>query len=292
MKKTHHFNHKSEISDSNKGNKETIEIRKVSAIIVFDWLKSGIRDLTASPAQSFSHGLVYVVVGLLLILLSWNKPIYSVGMAALFYMVAPFIAVGLYCMSRHIEEGIKPSWDGEGYRELCSNFKEYLSLGIIIGLLAFFWVVVATVIISINFNNIATADTTTETITHIINQNALLPVSGIVLLAGLGFAVLCFMITVISIPLITDRKVDVITAMVVSAKSVIKNPITMILWATIIVLLIGLGFAFAFVGLAFTLPIIGHASWHVYRELIVDDSELVATEDSNLPTFAVFNKGV
>ncbi len=270
--------------------KEPIEIRKVNAMAAFGWLRSGIRDLTVSPTLSISYGLVYAVVGLVLIALSWNKPIYAVGMVTVFYILGPLIAVGLYCMSRHIEAGVKPSWDREGCRALCYNPEGYIGFAIIIGMLVVFWTIVAAVIIAINFNNLTIAGSITETVSLLMENKALYPVIGILFLVGLAFAVLCFMISVISIPLMTHRKVDVVTAMIASAKTVLRNPIAMFLWAAIIVLMIGLGFAFAFIGVAVTLPIIGHASWHVYRETIVDDRVLTAAPDCDVPVFP-FLKG-
>ena len=82
----------------------------------------------------------------------------------------------------------------------------------------------------------------------------------------------------------THRKADVVTAMVTSVRAVKKNPVVMFTWAFAIVALIGLGFAFFFVGVAITLPIVGHASWHAYRELVVDD-RIMTVDDCDLPVF-------
>ncbi len=270
--------------------KEPIEIRKVDTMAAFGWLRKGIRDLTVSPTLSIGYGLVYAIVGMVLIALSWNKPIYAIGMVTIFYILGPLIAVGLYCMSRHIEAGVKPSWDREGCRALCYNPEGYIGFAIIIGMLVVFWTIVAAVIIAINFNNFTIADTLTETVSLLMQNKELYPVIGILFVVGLAFAVLCFMISVISIPLMTHRKVDVVTAMIASSKTVIKNPVPMLLWAGIIVLMIGLGFMFAFIGIAITLPIIGHASWHVYRETVVDDRILTASPDCDVPVFP-FLKG-
>jgi len=265
--------------------KEPIEIRKVAPMAAFGWLRKGIRDLTVSPTLSISYGLVYAIVGLVLIALSWNKPIYSIGMVTIFYILGPLIAVGLYCMSRHIEAGVKPTWNREGCRALCYNPEGYIGFAIIIGMLVVFWTIVAAVIIAINFNNITIGDSISSTISLLMENKELYPVIGILFIVGLAFAVLCFMISVISIPLMTHRKVDVVTAMIASSKTVLKNPINMLIWAAIIVLMIGLGFAFAFIGVAVTLPIIGLASWHVYRETIVDDRILTAAPDCDVPVF-------
>ncbi len=265
--------------------KEPIEIRQVDAMAAFRWLRKGIRDITVSPTLSIGYGVVYTVVGLVLIALSWNHPIYAVGMVTIFYILGPLIAVGLYCMSRHIEAGVKPSWDSEGCRALCYNPEGYIGFAIIIGMLVVFWTIVAAVIIALNFQSFTVGDTLPETLSLLISNKNLYPVIGLLFLVGLAFAVLAFMISVISIPLMTHRKVDVVTAMIASARSVLTNPVPMFLWAGIIVLMIGLGFLFAFVGIAITLPIIGHASWHVYRDVIVDNRILTAKPDCDVPVF-------
>lgn len=265
--------------------KEPIKIRKLAPLAGFGWLRKGIRDMTVSPMLSLGYGAVYAIVGLILIALSWNNPIYAVGLVTVFYILGPLIAVGLYCMSRHIEAGVKPSWDREGCRALCYNPEGYIGFAIIIGMLVVFWTIIAAVIIAVNFNDFTIGDTLGSTVKLFMENEQLYPVIGLLLTVGLVFAVLCFMISVISIPLMTHRKVDVVTAMIASAQAVIKNPITMFIWAAIIVLMIGLGFLFAFVGVAVTLPIIGHASWHVYRESIIDDRVLTAKPDCDVPVF-------
>ena len=265
--------------------KEPIEIRKLEPMAAFGWLRKGIRDLTVSPVLSLGYGLVYAIVGFALIALSWNHPIYTLGLVTVFYILGPLIAVGLYCMSRHIEAGVKPSWDREGCRALCYNPEGYIGFAIIIGLLVVFWAIIATVIVAVNFNDFAFGDSLASTAKLFMANEKIYPVLGILFLVGLAFAVLCFMISVISIPLMTHRKVDVVTAMIASAQAVIKNPVAMFIWAVIIVLMIGLGFLFAFIGVAVTLPIIGHASWHVYRESIVDDRVLTAKPDCDVPVF-------
>jgi uncharacterized membrane protein len=85
---------------------------------------------------------------------------------------------------------------------------------------------------------------------------------------GLLFASLVFAFSVVSIPYLLDRRADAVTAAAVSVMALARNPLTMLLWAFLIVLLIGIGMATAFVGLLITGPLIGHATWHAYRDLV------------------------
>ena len=91
------------------------------------------------------------------------------------------------------------------------------------------------------------------------------------LLAGLVFAAIAFTISVIAVPMIIHRRVGVMTAISTSVKAVRKNPMPMFRWAATIAVLIAVGLGLFFVGLAIALPIIGHASWHAYRELVVEN---------------------
>ena len=105
----------------------------------------------------------------------------------------------------------------------------------------------------------------------LINQPDFLSFLFVFLSVGLFFAVLAFSLSVIAVPLIIDRKVNVFTAISLSFKAVIKNPVPMFRWAATIAVLIAVGFGLFFIGLVITLPIIGHASWHAYRELITEN---------------------
>ena len=82
------------------------------------------------------------------------------------------------------------------------------------------------------------------------------------------FAAFVFSVSVTAIPLMADRQTDAVTPSIASLISVVRNPLPMLLWAMIIVTLVVIGFATSFIGLIITMPIIGHASWHAYRDLI------------------------
>jgi uncharacterized membrane protein len=92
------------------------------------------------------------------------------------------------------------------------------------------------------------------------------------LIIGSGFAAFIFSISVVAVPLMLDRDKDAISAMLLSIATVAKNPLPMLLWACLIVMLAGIGFATAFTGLIVTIPILGHATWHAYRALVPPDA--------------------
>ena len=103
----------------------------------------------------------------------------------------------------------------------------------------------------------------------LISEAQFLPFLVVFLLVGLVFAGIAFTISVVAVPLIIDRRINVFSAISTSLEAVRKNPMPMFRWAATIAVLIAIGLGFFFIGLAITMPIIGHASWHAYRELIV-----------------------
>ncbi len=264
-----------------------IEIRKVDNGAQMRWLSKGIRDFKTVPLLSLSFGLLYAIIGLVLIWLTYNNLLYTFGLVTVFYLLGPIIAVGSYCISRHLEAGIRPSF-GKGCKALCYNPVGIVSFSIVIGMLIVFWTIITAALFAVHFGTITISESMFETL--LANKESL-QFTALILLIGLAFAVVTFMISVISIPLMTHRKVDVVTAMVTSVRAVKKNPVVMFSWAFAIVALIALGFAFFFIGIAITLPIVGHASWHAYRELVVDDNVMTVDDDCDLPKFSVFKGG-
>jgi uncharacterized membrane protein len=108
----------------------------------------------------------------------------------------------------------------------------------------------------------------------LLNEPQFIPFLVVFLLVGLVFAAVAFTISVVSVPLIIERQIDVFTAIKTSIQAVRKNPLVMMRWAATIAVLLAVGIGFFFVGLAVVLPIIGHASWHAYREIIVEENRL------------------
>ncbi len=264
-----------------------IEIRKLDSGAPMRWLSKGINDFKVNPLLSLSYGLIYVVLGLVLIFFTYHNPIYTYGLVTIFYLAGPVIAVGLYCMSRHIEAGVKPEFR-KGCKALCYNPVGIATFSIVIGMLIVLWTIVAAALFAVYFGGMTLPESGHIIETMMANKQ-IVPFAALLLGVGFIFAVVSFSISVISIPLMTHRKADVVTAMVTSVRAVKKNPVVMLTWAFAIVALMALGFAFAFVGVAVVLPIIGHASWHAYRETVVDD-RIMTVDDCDLPVFP-FMKG-
>lgn len=241
-----------------------LKIRRIGPEASTRWLEKGIADFKIAPLHSLSYGMIYVVVGLMLGWLSWRSPQFIATMAAGFLMIGPVVAVGFYSMSRSIGEGETPSFS-QGLAAWRFNFISLVSFALVLGLLMGIWTVISSVTIALFFDNATIGEDTFDTL---INHNPLTPFLLAYLLGGGLLALVAFIISVVSVPLIIDKRVDFVTAILTSVQAVRKNPVPMISWAAILVTLIFLGYVFFFVGLAVTLPIAGHASWHAYRDLI------------------------
>ncbi|HHL19451.1 MAG TPA: DUF2189 domain-containing protein [Thiothrix sp.] len=261
-----------------------IEIRTLDSNAPMRWLRKGIDDFKISPMLSLFYGSMYTILGLVMIATTYQNPIYVYGLVTIFYLVGPIIAVGLYCMSRHIEAGVKPTF-GQGCTALCYNPVGIVSFAIIVGMLVVFWTIIAATIIALVFSNVTITDNLYETI---LANKDLLPFAGLLAAIGLVFAVISFSISVISIPLMTHRKVDVVTAIISSVRVVKQNPGVMLSWGIIIVTVMFLGFAFAFIGIAVALPVIGHATWHAYREVIIDHEKIMTADKCDIEAFPFF----
>lgn len=241
-------------------------IRQVSVDRSSTWLGRGFRDFLAHPGIGLAYGAVFAAIGWLL-----TGGLAAMGMGSLvlplasgFLLVAPFLAVGLYEVSRRTERGQRVSLL-DAVRAVGRN-GEMADMGFVLMLIFLAWFQLAMIIFALFFGGRPPA------LDQFVTQIALAP-QGLAFLAtgtivGGMLAALAFGLSVVSMPMLLDRDVAVLTAMRTSVKAVALNWKNMIGWAATLATLGFLGLAFFFVGLAVTLPIAAHASWHAYRDLV------------------------
>lgn len=235
--------------------------RKLSPWAPFRWLKRGTSDLMRAPRQSLAYGLVVAVLIGIVSLLAWFRGSQWIMFAMLggFVFLAPLTCIGLYAISAQLERGQEPLMA----RSIRAAFKRHVGNEMIfaLALLVIFllWARSA-VMVTVFFPTDGEA-TVAELATYL----------GFGSMIGAVFATVTFSASAFSLPMIMHRDVDSITAIVTSINAVLRNKRAMIVWLTIIVTLLLIGVATAFVGLVAIVPIIGYAAWHGYLETIDAD---------------------
>ncbi len=244
-------------------------VRKIGTPDLMDALAKGYDDFKANPSHLILCIMIYPVVTLVFArigagyeILPMIWPLFS-GLA----LVGPLIAMGLYEMSRRREQGLKVSLK-DGFRVLHSP-----SIGAILvlslSMIAIFlgWLMAANAIYRLVFSGgiaVEVGDFVQQIFFTARGLELMIVGTGV----GFLFAVLVLCISVVSFPLLLDRKVSALTAVRTSARVVFANPVTMAIWGLIIAGLLFVGCLPVFVGLAVVIPVLGHSTWHLYRKVV------------------------
>lgn len=250
--------------DSPKGLFDLPPIEHVPLTAPFQWLKDGFKDLLRAQFASLFYGVCFALMGWTIAF--FNGASFGLTMAAssAFMLLGPILAIGLYNLSDQLEQGALPDlkksltcWRG--------NMSNLALFALVCTIVALIWARASAVIFAVFYNSglPSTADFA-RAIVSFENIEFVLIYFGI----GLLFAAFIFAISVVAVPLMYDRKTDAVTAGLTSLTVVAKNPGAMLIWAAILVMLISVGFLTGFIGLIYTAPIAGHATWHAYRALI------------------------
>ncbi|MEO7941453.1 MAG: DUF2189 domain-containing protein [Burkholderiaceae bacterium] len=227
----------------------------------FRWLALGWRDLRAHAGIALFYGICFWLMALVLALVFRNKPEYVMSIASGCLLVGPFLAMGLYEVSRRRECGLNPDlpssltcWD--------TRLRSVGLLVLVLVLLELIWGRASLVVFAVFFNT--GMPSTTGVVAAVFNpQNWEFVL--VYLLVGGVFAVSVYAIAVVSIPMILDRDTDAISAVITSLQVVFRNTGVMLLWGLLIALLVALALWPWGLGLVAVGPWLGHASWHAYR---------------------------
>ncbi len=241
------------------------EIRAVTTDDILESLAGGLRDFRSAPLFSIVFGGIYAVAGwlLLLLLFKFDLPFLVYPLTAGFALIAPFIATGFYAISRQLEDGGRPSWTALIDDVLGSSRSDLGWMAIVTGFSLFIWMDIAALMFFgfLGLNSLSASETVSMILTT--------PAGWLFLLignaAGAVIAMFVFSFSVVSFPLLFDRRIDFVTAMITSVRLVRDNFTPMAIWCVIIAALIGLSLLSGLVGLFVILPVLGHATWHLYR---------------------------
>lgn len=244
-------------------------VRRISASDIAEALGEGLRDFQALPLYGLTFGALYAAGGILIVLCltAFGMVYFAYPLAAGFALIGPFVATGLYEVSRRRETGQKVSFGA-----IWSAVSSRSEIGWMAFVTLFFfviWMYQVRLLIALLLGLNASFSSLKEFVTAVLTTNEGLLFLAIGNLDGAALSLILFSLTVVSFPLLLDRDVDFVTAMVTSVRAVVMSPLPMIGWAAVVVLLLIVSALPYFLGLIVTLPVLGHATWHLYRRIVV-----------------------
>ena len=247
-------------------------VRTIGLADLKDALAKGLDDFRAMPTHVIFLSVIYPIVGIALGAATFGYDVVPLlfPLAAGFALIGPLAAIGLYELSRRRELGLDTSWKHAFDIIHSPSIWGIAALGVLLLVLFAVWLAVAQAIYVAAFgideqvSPIAFARkvlATPQGYRLIVVGNAV----------GFLFAVVAFALSVVSFPLLLDRHVGVAAAIVTSVRAVLKNPVTMAVWGLLVATALAIGSLPFFIGLAVVMPVLGHATWHLYRKVVEPD---------------------
>jgi uncharacterized membrane protein len=244
-------------------------VRTIGLADLKDALTRGLADFSAIPTHAVFLCLIYPIVGLVLAraILGYALLPLLFPLASGFALVGPFAAIGFYELSRRREQGLDISWE-DAFDVLHSPSRDAIAaLGFLLLVIFAIWIAVAQAIYVANFGYQPAAS-----IPHFFRQIFTTPEGWILIIVGnfVGFlfAVTVLIVSVVAFPLLVDREVGAVEAVLTSLRGVAANPVTMAAWGFIVAALLVVGSLPFFFGLAVVVPVLGHSTWHLYRKVV------------------------
>jgi len=244
------------------------EIGRVTLGELWICLKEGFVDFLLAPQYGLAFLAVYVVGGFLLVWLGAGTVSWTLTISLGFPLVAPFAAVGLCEVSRRIEAGLPLEWKPVLAVVWQERTRQIPWMGAIIVIYLLFWTFLAHMIFAV-FMGLSTAVNVSSSFEMFLTPEGMRMVAAEVIV-GAALAYLLFAMTLVSLPLLLEKEIDFVTAMLLSIRTVSENFVVLTIWALIIAVLSILALAPWFLGLMIVLPILRHATWHLYRRALYD----------------------
>lgn len=244
-------------------------VREITIADLKDVARKGIEDFLAMPTHVIFLAIIYPLVGLFLARLTFGYQLLPLlfPLVAGYALIGPFAAIGLYEMSRQREQGREVGWKSAFDVFKCPSLDAIGALGLVLMIVFLLWLLAAMWLYRSLFD--ATPQTVTGFLSEVFTTSHgwALIVFGHAL--GFPFAALVLIIGVVSFPMLLDRDVGVLTAVRTSIRAVMLNPVPMAAWGLFVAVALAAGSVPFFVGLAIVMPVLAHASWHLYRRVVV-----------------------
>ncbi|NEU12707.1 DUF2189 domain-containing protein [Methylobacterium sp. BTF04] len=245
-------------------------VRDIGAEDLKAALKLGLDDFLAMPTHVIFLGLIYPLVGVFLAMMAFGNDVVPMlfPLASGFALIGPFAAVGLYELSRRREAGLETGW-GLAFRGLRRSAVGALgAVGLVLAAIFVAWLVAAQGIYTALYGA-AAPETALGFVADVLTTPRGLALMAVGNLVGFAFSLIVLAISIVSVPMIVDRNVDCLTAIETSLAAFRRNPFTLLSWGIVVAGLLVMGSLPLFIGLAVVMPILGHATWHLYRRLVV-----------------------
>lgn len=248
-----------------------VKINRIGVADVKAALAQGWRDFTRAPLIGLFFGAIYAAGGIAiwLLLSVYHEPWWIIPIAVGFPLIGPFVAVGLYETSRRLDSG-QPLHFGEILTVILAQRKRQIaSMAFVVLFIFWMWLYEVRMLLAIflGFKSFSSIEAFISVVTTTPEGIGFLLVG-----TGVGAAIsfVLFCTTVVAIPMLLDREIDLITAIIMSFKAVFQNLVPMIVWGVLIVALTFMALLPAFLGLLVVLPVLGHATWHLYRKVVAE----------------------
>jgi uncharacterized membrane protein len=239
-------------------------VRRIDSAAPLRWLAAGWRDLRAAPAASLFYGAAFALMGWLIYFVFRRAHEYTSALTAGFLLLGPFLCTGLYDISRRLAAGQRVSLS-ETMTAWRANLGAFSLFALILTVVMLVWARASLVTFALFFSSgmpslsgflgrVASPEHWDFVLTYFA--------------VGSLFATIVFALSVVSVPLMLARGTDTIVAAITSVRALAANPLPLLLWAALIVVVVGAGFATLFFGLLVAVPVVGHATWHAYVDIV------------------------
>lgn len=246
-------------------------IRTIPMLRPLHWLALGWHDLLATGGRSLFYGLVFAGMGLLLSVVLAHAPVYLSALTCGFLLLGPFLALGLYDLSRRLEQsqsGLLPT-----LFSMRGRWSNIGVLAVVLAVVMMVWARASLIVFALFYNR--GMPSIEGFLQQMLSIDNLTFITVYFFVGGL-FAGLVFAVSWVSIPLMLDRDTDAVTAIIISIGALLKNIPAALVWGLLIIACTVIGFATWYIGLIVTMPLIGHATWHAYREVVGPSEEPLA----------------
>lgn len=241
------------------------QVRHVEASRPFRWLAMGMSDMRDNLVASLSYGLFFAVLGYLILAYAADMPYLFTAAVSGFFLVGPLAAAGLYEISRRHDAG-RPASFADSLSGLQEHSDGLAYFGVFLAIALIGWERISAILFALFYQG-NVPDLANFYSDVFLSGDYLHFVVAYMVVGGI-LAAIVFSLMAVAIPMVMDRKTDNITAAMTSMRAVGVNLGAMAVWAAMIVVLVGIGFATMMIGMVVLLPLLGHATWHAYKDLV------------------------